>query len=587
MIWMFTLLAPALAVEGSFDSVVLGEDHGCAVTDDRRVACWDRTAPAADPTRAATIVDGLAGVSSLAAGDHHTCAITVDGKVHCWGDNGAGQLGAGHTRPVEGVIELTGLPPALEVAAGTSHTCALSREGAISCWGNNLYGQLGTTDLRFGPFPIPVPDLPRATGVAAGYGHTCAQLGDGTVSCWGDDAHGQLGSDQGEDSLRPPTPIEGLPGTVRDVVARGHLTCTLHDDGVTCWGATGRDAPPWEQPRPAVTHAGIIQVSPAGPVGCGLGADHRVTCWGTAPLGLLGARAGSRPIVGAFGLLDATSIAAVEGYACATRAAGSVECWGRWTDEERESAAQEAGIRPEGQLKAQERETPTGVRYKLSVDELLAPGGSRVRLLVTSVDNHPCANARIGLETTTKRRKTILTLGEPELPDDVCVPAPGPATVTLELPLDASGRHDIILRRERKEDFYQVVVTPSKIEVVPLQSHYTMFSGAPVAWRVPPGSLAISCKDHRDAPVCDRRVRAGLGTCSAVLDDPDLLSMPALKSHSFANQWFAADDQALLVSPDDGHGAIRGLVEEVWYDGSRCTEVRVRTWEGETWSNSP
>ena len=64
---------------GSFRSVAVGENHACAVRDDRTAACWGypdygmASPPAGE-------------FSALAAGTSHSCGVrAADGKLACWG----------------------------------------------------------------------------------------------------------------------------------------------------------------------------------------------------------------------------------------------------------------------------------------------------------------------------------------------------------------------------------------------------------------------------------------------------------------------------------------------------------------------
>ena len=50
-------------------------------------------------------------VTKLSCGDAHTAAITADGRLFCWGDNGLGQCGVGHTRPMSGVVQSVRFDP--------------------------------------------------------------------------------------------------------------------------------------------------------------------------------------------------------------------------------------------------------------------------------------------------------------------------------------------------------------------------------------------------------------------------------------------------------------------------------------------
>jgi len=62
------------------------------------------------------------------------CALMRDGTVACWGDNGRGQRGLGHTRPVEGITRVPGLAGMRGVVVTQGGACAWGTAG-VACWG--------------------------------------------------------------------------------------------------------------------------------------------------------------------------------------------------------------------------------------------------------------------------------------------------------------------------------------------------------------------------------------------------------------------------------------------------------------------
>lgn len=583
-----------------FDEVVLGESHGCGRRSTGSVACWganDRGqlgagARASSPTPVPVL--GLSDAVSLAAGDHHTCAIRRDRSLVCWGDNQAGQLATSALPTYATPLEVPGLGAVLSVAAGAVHTCAVATAGGVSCWGNNLYGQLGTTDVPSSPLPLPVMGVAGATMIAAGYGHTCAGLpGDAStpayVLCWGDGRLGQLGRVDlavPTSAPAPPTPLGAPVLGLRGLAARQHQTCMLDAEGVRCWGATPDQAVGQPEPQRVVTQSGLVQLSLGWGHGCALSGGHRVTCWGDDTKGQLGARLPRAVVVGAYGLVDASGVAAGRGETCAARTGGRLVCWGSYTNDEKAAAAQQRAPSYQPPRKVT-RQLPPNTSLVAHTEEVLAPEGSRVRVVIQTVADQPCANARLHLEPEVKRRQHRLRIGEVFLPNGDCIATNAPATATYDLPTDATGRQDIVIRWQNKEDFFQLYVSDHKVEVIPLQTTFAFWQGETNTWRVPTGSLAISCTDWLDAPVCLRRSLDGLGTCRELRDLPEIVTAPALERRTFGNPWFAADPAATLISPDFDHDRFRALVEERWSDGSDCVDIAVRTWTGATWTNDP
>lgn len=577
-----------------FEEVVLGELHGCGRTSAGRVACWGRndrgqlgTGTFDDSSYPLPVVD-LPPVAALAAGAFHTCAILEDRRLACWGDNQTGQLGAGNLSATTKPVVVKDIGPVLQLGLGDTHTCAVTVDGTVSCWGNNLYGQLGLPNLRTTPRPAPVPGLPTIRGVAAGYGHTCALPEEGPPLCWGDPSKGQLGRavPQRPDPL-PPLPVDGAFPAIRAIAARGDLTCALTVDGVQCWGPKPVDTEPKPSVETVVAQKGLVALSMGWGHGCALAGGGEAVCFGDDRLGQLGTReTGLAVVKGAYGLRDVRSVAAGNGETCAARGvAGRTVCWGSYTLEEQAAAAREKPEYGGEAAKPVRYQVPPGTELLVSMDEVLDPTGVRPRVLVQTVAHQPCANARIDNVATFEKKRVTLKLGEVFLPAGDCLAATGPASAWVELPAFESGRFDLVLKHKKKEDFYQVFLKMDRIEIIPLQESFSIWEGEPLLFRIPPGSMAISCIDHDEAPVCERRARDGLPTCRDLLADKAVREAPPLIHKRYANAWFSSDPGAVRISPDEGWDAYRTLFTQGWRDGSGCTEVNVRTWRGELWTN--
>jgi alpha-tubulin suppressor-like RCC1 family protein len=248
-------------------SIAVGTNHGCAVLDGGRVACWgsrdwgqlgDGTtgAPAGPPsaTGAAVVVAGLSGVSRLVIGsgttcmadgscalEDTTCAILGDGTVQCWGMGAHGELGNGR----EGMLYFEPRPVAamlagvVDLAIGNGAGCAVVGAGSVSCWGNNT-GRLGFMSPQCGPFYQPATDTqpppamepcqatPRAVSGIAGAARVtvgdlqqCVLNQNASAACW---SSATLGA-----------PIGGL-SAAAIAAGRNHLCALLPDGSVDCWG---------------------------------------------------------------------------------------------------------------------------------------------------------------------------------------------------------------------------------------------------------------------------------------------------------------------------------------------------------------
>ncbi|MBK6465411.1 MAG: hypothetical protein IPF92_31075 [Myxococcales bacterium] len=156
----------------------------------------------------------------------------------------------------------------------------------------------------------------RVVHIECGDHHACAVMGDGSVACWGHDDEGQLGDGGG--AARPrPTKVPGLSG-VREIALSRTLGCALGvDKSVRCWG-TGRALGGQAMTRaPATVMGGLraSELSASGVTACGREEGGAFRCWGSAK-GL--------PDLGG----DVVSLAVAATHVCALRRDGSVRCAG-------------------------------------------------------------------------------------------------------------------------------------------------------------------------------------------------------------------------------------------------------------------
>lgn len=126
----------------------------------------------------------------VVAGKAHACAIQADGVARCWGLNATGQVDDRGVPLVSHPTDIAG--SWAQLALGTSHSCGIARaDAALWCWGANVRGQLGVDGVApRGPTKI---DPAPWSAIAAGRIHTCG-IKDGKVYCWGSNVDGQLGT---------------------------------------------------------------------------------------------------------------------------------------------------------------------------------------------------------------------------------------------------------------------------------------------------------------------------------------------------------------------------------------------------------
>lgn len=343
---------------------------------------WASACPADEETTPpCTTCDAPA---SLSVGEGHACVVTEAGRVACWGANDAGQLGLGHTRTIDPLVDglafvdLGSGRTALAVAAGPQFTCALLADASVKCWGLNGSGQLGLgdTDSR-GDQPDEMGDalaavrdesggVVLARWIAAGQGTACAIRTDDRITCWGNNSYGQLGP--AETAVNVPIPraaVEVGAGLVPQQIQIGgpggaHVCVVLAGpaSGLKCWGYNGvgalgqgdtdplapsefGDAMPWvdlgSDFGPAPDQATIADLAVGHRSTCARAPNGVVKCWGYGKYGLgsgdddignqageMGDALGAVPLPG-----PAAGLFAGGFHFCAILDDGTVTCWGR------------------------------------------------------------------------------------------------------------------------------------------------------------------------------------------------------------------------------------------------------------------
>lgn len=167
---------------------------------------------------------------------------------------------------------------------------------------------------------------------------TLARMSDGTVRAWGNNDHGLLGfSKRGNDSATP-VAVADLTN-VTQVIAGGNTStltaCGLLADGRTrCWGSANAPMPGRKRfVKPGVVGAlaDIKQMSlGSNGHGCAVMADATVRCWGNNSRGQLGtgdATSSDEPTV-VVGLSRIAEVSVGTSHSCARRDSGKVSCWG-------------------------------------------------------------------------------------------------------------------------------------------------------------------------------------------------------------------------------------------------------------------
>ena len=329
----------------------------------------------------------LPDVDSIAVGGDHACAISDD-KLFCWGSNAQLQFGtpdAGvgpHAMPIDASpfwFQFAEEGDSATVLAGGATTCLLVRINliagqAITCWGDNRKGQCGrnqtaqqlqssiVVDGRPSPEPI---DLPSVWGASVGEGHVCAWhdvegVVEATVvnqiSCWGSNEFGQLGvSVDVTASSGSPLRVGGTgDGTSQVVVGRDFSCMIPREDrsAVWCWGsnsfgqlgvadyALATNVPQSvaydDVYRPCRSSVGgtlapigalcVTQISAGADHMCLLDYFGRVACWGNTQWASSQSTKHVPRLVPLAG--EAISISSGDGFGCAVLQDGGTQCWG-------------------------------------------------------------------------------------------------------------------------------------------------------------------------------------------------------------------------------------------------------------------
>jgi alpha-tubulin suppressor-like RCC1 family protein len=182
------------------------------------------------------------------------------------------------------------------VSVGETHTCAITAAGLLSCWGDNGDGQLGinsTTDQTT-PQSVTVSGVSTWGSVSVGYYSTCAVAATGAnaqkLFCWGRNSNGQVGI--GSTTTPQKVPVQVGSASWSEVSVGRATVCGRQTGGtIWCWGLND-----YGQLGQGGTAGTPSQATSPGQVGAVSTWTHVSTGWG---------------------------------FACATRATGTVWCWGR------------------------------------------------------------------------------------------------------------------------------------------------------------------------------------------------------------------------------------------------------------------
>ncbi|MFK7999662.1 MAG: RCC1 domain-containing protein [Polyangiales bacterium] len=428
----------SLAADGVPATVVdvaVGQDHTCAVLDDRTLRCWGRDdvgqtgrgvpsvgAPAV-PSPVYHADGELTDVSRVYASKDESCALTNTGELWCWGFNRH-----------ESISEPGVQAAAVRVATGVTSVmmflqsiCWAHVDGGTFCRGLREDAQLGSgsrediledfTDTTL------VPELEGIGNGAGGRYGGCGFRGD-QLFCWGYSTHGQVP----RDSLiqRTPYPIVDSAGTevndLESVVPALNGTCGVADERASCWGFGGASQSGYAEssassstPRNVPLIFNVVSVARGDNGACAVSsAPPELWCWGWNASGIIATENTEVPTVVELEPRPLGPIDMGLGHTCALlsdRGEAEVWCWGS-------NSRGEANGRPGA------RTAPIEVDL-----------GDTVPTDLTTGRDFSCALAEDG-QAFCWGDNSVGQLGREE-PD----PRPEPVTATRFRHIDAGARH--------------------------------------------------------------------------------------------------------------------------------------------------
>jgi hypothetical protein len=128
----------------------------CALTESKKVYCWNHRISDQKGQLEATEVLGAAGASSIATYNGTACALMPNAHVACWGFvstllfdpqlhyDANGRL-IGPQVKLSAPREIPGLEKVRSLFSRDSKICAVLEDGVAKCWGDNRYMQVNTS----------------------------------------------------------------------------------------------------------------------------------------------------------------------------------------------------------------------------------------------------------------------------------------------------------------------------------------------------------------------------------------------------------------------------------------------------------
>jgi alpha-tubulin suppressor-like RCC1 family protein len=347
-----SLVSPQLSpvqvgTNSTWNNVTTGGVHSCATRTNGTLFCWGSNASGeigigsvVSPQTSPIQVGTGTSWNTVSAGFSMTCATRTNGTLFCWGSNASGEIGIGSVvSPQTSPVQLGTATNWSAASSGRDHACATRSNGTLFCWGNGLSGQLAIGNWTVSPSAVQVGTHLEWATIAAAHYHTCALRTDGTLWCWGRNATGSIGI--GNVVSPQPAPVQvGTDNTWKSITAGDTQTCATRTDGsLRCWGSNGVGQlgignliTPQTSPIQVGTNMTWSIVEAGYAHTCAMRTNGTLWCWGRNNVGQLGTGNFENPQVNPIQVgTDTTwkTISAGGEHTCATRANGTLWCWGR------------------------------------------------------------------------------------------------------------------------------------------------------------------------------------------------------------------------------------------------------------------
>jgi alpha-tubulin suppressor-like RCC1 family protein len=325
-----------------------GSSHSCGVKSNGTLFCWGAGTggmlgnnDVVESQIAAQEYTAATDWKQVTAGMWHTCAVKTTGTLFCWGTGTSGQLG--HNAPSNSSVPVQEFSEAIDwvqVTAADTHTCAIKANGSLFCWGAGSNGRLGNGGTAQYNYPVEVSaNATDWAQVDAGGGTTCAVKTNGSLLCWGMGGNGRLGNNGMNDSLVPVTEATFATNWAKVSLGGAGACATTTDGKLFCWGAgtEGRlgnngtaDSLVPVQEYTAASDWGFVATGNAAT--CASKANGSLHCWGSGTNGLRGTNALKQSVVPVPVEQHSAgwnTVAMGSQHACGIRSSGTVFCWGQ------------------------------------------------------------------------------------------------------------------------------------------------------------------------------------------------------------------------------------------------------------------